>query len=413
MKALIAISNRIDVSEDKVIEKIKLWNKEKVYPVSLIDIQIVDGKITDNMDDVKKIIDDIDYFVQDQIKNTLDIEVLKQNKSVVHSIGKFISTPRIAQTKYFKDLVTRCTTEENRFTTFQQDFTSRIKEMSEAQYKKNETAIREYLVSQLAEQGLTEIVSVALFTNFIDAKRENAIISKTGKMTKASTDMIDREIWTIYEPIKERKELREKISLQQKGFERYLENIETKGATEKLNASIIALKRFAETIVETYPNIIDQSHRTILNKRELCEANIRANIAEEKSSELQKVDNVLLTEVYKIDKTLYSTKKELEDAKCRLGEIYILLQIDSHKKDVAEIGKKFSEKIINMGRSQEPAPTPQIPIPKKSGYFIALEDLEPLTLDSLGDGSEEDAKKELIKRFAFNLEFVELIKKEI
>ncbi len=58
---------------------------------------------------------------------------------------------------------------------------------------------------------------------------------------------------------------------------------------------------------------------------------------------------------------------------------------------------------------EAPPPEP----PPKSGYFISLEDLEALTLDSLGDESEEKAKKELIKRFAFNLEFVELIKKEI
>ncbi len=226
--------------------------------------------------------------------------------------------------------------------------------------------------------------------------------------------MIDREIWTIYEPIKERKELREKISLQQKGFENYLENIDTKGSIETLNASIIALKRFAETIAETYPDIINQSNRTILNKIEICEANIRANIAEEKSAELQKVDDTLLAEVYQIDKAKYSTQKELEDAKHRLGEIYILLQIDSHKKDVTAIGKKFSEQIANMNRVAAPMPEAPPPEPTpKSGYFISLEDLEALTLDSLGDESEEKAKKELIKRFAFNLEFVNLIKKEI
>lgn len=54
MKALIAISEALSLKKNEVIEKIKMWNKEKVYPISLIDIRIVNGEIVDNMIEVKK-----------------------------------------------------------------------------------------------------------------------------------------------------------------------------------------------------------------------------------------------------------------------------------------------------------------------------------------------------------------------
>ena len=393
---------------DNILTKITEMNKDKIYPVSLIDIQISKNGITDNSEEVGEIIKGIKTFCDNVVKNTLDLESVQDTKKNISEMGKFIIETRKIQTNPLKEIAGKYTQHEYLFKTMNTDLTDKIDTIRELEYKENEKAIVVHFESLILECG--EDLGMDIFKDFIANKRKINIFTTTGKLNKGIKDAIAEALRLVVEPIKQAKELEEKKNLQSKQFEIYFDGIEADGETQKLEANINTLIRMKETIEGLYPDIKDHCLRNIDNKIGRCESNIRANTAIKEKEEISGVDDELMRTYHgitinlKYDLDVQSLTKMKEE----LREIYPKLKFAENQTKVKELGILITAKIEEMSKPVEAKKEVILEEPERR-YYVDISDIEFIANTGVVANSEQEAKDKLVDMLRGHLDMVGLI----
>lgn len=423
--AVTILGGMTGLENKEVISTIMEWNKDKVYPVSVIDIQVTASGVVDNSKDIGELVDKIEVFVEEIAKNALDTDSVQEAKKTVSEIGKYLTETRKIQTNPLKDVVGHYTEHENRFSGFSSKLNDKIDAINEKTYQKNEKALRDYFDELLKSKELVELVSMEAFVDFIENKRKTKVLTEaTGKLTKGAKDAIDKAIDAVARPILESKALDEKKALQSKQFESYLDGITSDGKSEVLEANIKSLMKLRESVPELYPDVIESCYRSIDNKIARCESNIKSNQAIADKEALENADGELMAKYEEIkstsrDMTLHV--KELEDLYSQLIEIHNGLTFAENQKKVGELGaslRKRAEEIKGHLKASVYTPKtetkrePTEDIQENASYALDMEDLEVLAGIEVSAPSEEEAKAELVRRFAMHLDMIDLIKKD-
>lgn len=398
-----------EIEKIATIKEITEWNKNKVYPVSPIHISIDQNGSIDNSNEIGILVCMIGDGVEDAIKNTIDAESLSDVKKTVSEIGKFIIETRKIQTNPLAEIAKKYTKHEAKFNEYNAAITKRIDEIKELEYEKAEKKIVE-----LFEDEMPKELSLGMFRDFISNKRKNKIFTAKGELTGAIKSDIAEAMRIAYEPIKFAVELDAKKNLQSKQFETYIDNIETDGATNILNASIITLERFKEQCSDLYPDILEGCYRTIANKAQKCEANIRANEAVAQKEATVNADASAMKRVIEISDSL-SQEKDLNALQAlhkELQEIYKTLTFSENQLKVKEIGTASKQKItaIEVSLVTPKEEEPKVIVHLTNFWMISIHDLEPLTFMKIEADTESDAKKKMVEAFESHLSMVTITK---
>lgn len=418
VKAVNTLGTVAGTTGEDFVAQITEWNKNKAYPLTPIHIDVGADGVKDNSEEVGKITDLIEAHIADVVKNDLDLEVVEANKKTVAEIGKYLIETRKIQTGPLAQVTKNYTQHEAKFKDFNESLTKKIDAIKEAEYKKTETSIRVLIGEKIAEQELEEHLNLDMFKDFIENKRKNKILTSTGKLNKKIKDEVSEAIRVAYEPIKQQIELKERKQLQSKQFEAYLENIPAEGETEVLEASVKALERMKETIGDFYPDISEHCIRSIDNKIGRCEANIRANKAEEKTEAIKNADGELLERVEAIkvsSQDMLTDIDTLRDHHKELQSIYPKLTYAENREKVEALGKSIKQRIVDMETEELENSTETESEPdatKEAGttvYGLTMKILEPLAYTEVEAKNEEEAKEKLVQRFRDHLSMIDLV----
>ncbi len=379
-------------------------NKTGIYLQSPIKINVTKEGIVDNSIEIEKMVNELESWATDRIENTLDLDILQSDRKAVGEWGKYLTTTRKTQTSQFKDTVANYTAQENRIKDIYTNFRDQEKKIQEVEFKKREVDIKKCITDFIAEQHAADYLSLDMFVDFISKKRETNIYTTTGKLSKTIKDAVEKVVMTAFAPIQEKIELKTRQEQQQKQFESYIENIETNGTTDKLEANKVTLIRFVDSIEEFYPDIVDQCKRSIKNKIDLIDANIKANKAESAYKEERDIDKDLLDEAHKI----VASSENYDNKRKVLQEIYKKLQKTESKDIVAKLGQGLKKDVVEV-KLEETKEVIEVEETKEVQFFIDIKDLEDLALEPLGT-TKGEAKKNLIEAVAFiadNIDFLE------
>ncbi|MCB5278925.1 MAG: hypothetical protein LHW59_05345 [Candidatus Cloacimonetes bacterium] len=423
--AITTISKITKQDSKNMVETITTWNKEKIYPVSLIDINISSDGVKDNSADIGELVDKIEVSVQDTIKNSLDLESVLDMKKTVAEIGKYLSETRKIQTNPLKDIVSSYTAHESRFTKFNTELTAKIDAINELEYQKAEKAIREYFSEVLGSDENKDIeIEMALFDSFIQAKRKTKVTLdgklNEGALTKKAKDEIIEQVRLAIEPIRKAKELEAKRSLQSMQFENALNMVKIDGTNTEVESAINSLTSMLVNIENLYPDIIDYCKRAIDNKISFAEANIKANNAIAERNAVQNADKELMEQYEIIYQFVNSGSPIFKDVYKNyisvLRGIYPQLKFTENQEKVKAFGAKLSHIVGEIEKEeiqQSLAPTPRedITIQNHHTFLVSIEDLEVMAGMEIQADSEDEAKEELVERFKAHLSMIDLIRK--
>lgn len=417
--AVAVIARTTDIDARNLIADITAWNKDKVYPVSLIDIRIDKDGVTDNSDFVGGIVTKIEEAVKETVANELDLENVTDMKKTVAEIGKWLIETRKIQTNPLKDIATKYTAFESKFGTFNTNLTNKIDAINEKEYQKAEKAIREYFGELLKDVEVE--YNFQIFDSFIATKRKNQVFTEKSVLNKKIKDEIAEQVRLVIEPLLKAKELEAKKSLQSKQFENYLANIKIDGDNSQIELSINELTRMTIQTKELYPDIIEYCQRAIENKISFAKANITANRMVAERQAVVSVDNKLMEEFSKLEDESKSLTIELDRLKyivMRLREIYHEVKFADNQEKVKTLGASVALRITEMEKKEieatvipkeEPAPFNHYSYTRT--FSVSIEDIEVIAGMGIEAESEEDAKKELCRRFEAHLSMVDLISK--
>lgn len=420
-KAIATIGNMIGFDKEEVVEKLQEWNKKKIYPVSVVDIKISAGGVTDNSKEVGEIVDVIGKYVDDVVKNTLDAESVIDAKKTVAEVGKFLIETRKIQTNPLKEVAAHFTKHESKFKDYNEAFIAKFEAINEIEYQKKDKSITAHFKELIKSDNLTGVVSIDVFKDFIKNKRKTAIYTSTGNLSKPIKDAISEALRLVSEPIKKAKDLEVKKEQQSKQFEGYLENIVADGKTNVLESSIISLVRMDETVDEYYPDVAESCHRSIANKKARCEANIRANkaISEADAVKNADADSMLLFDAISLKTKDMSIGIDVLTAYAnQLREIYPKLKLAENQDKIKALGVSLKQRIVDLEVVENtPVIQPKkivsdviLEDPDKSKYFISINDLEFLASVGVEADSENEAKKKFVTMFESHLSMVQLSK---
>lgn len=413
----------VKVELETVIE----WNKNKSYPCSPVSIKFTGTAIEDNSQAIKAFIDKLEAYTEDVEKNALDIEEVKTAKKVVSEYGKLITETRKAQTGQFKQTVTNFTEQESRFDVLIGKLKAKEDAINFKEFEKRAVSIKEYLNKKIAEEVLDKYLNLDMFKDFIENKKKTNIYTTTGKLAGTFKSAADEVIRLAAEPILKAEELEQKQQQQTAQFEMYMANIGTIGNNEELEANIISLKRFNETVESLYPDIVDSCKRSIENKINMIQGSIRVNTSEAARKATEDADGELMEQVSFVrdklnDMTL--DMAEIQELREQLAEIYPKLKFALNQTTVKNLGTSAAQRIANL-RAREiavdimkTAPTPtQTPeetksTPVSSKYVIASQDLDELDNMVIEAANEAEAIEKFTQVFKNHLAMVGLVKVE-
>lgn len=412
--ALIASTAKIDA--DAIVSEITNWNKTKFYPVSLIDIRIDKNGVTDNSEFIGEIVDKIEEAVKETVDNELDLENVSSMKKTVAEIGKWIVETRKLQTNPLKDIAAKYIQHENKFSVFNTDLTKKIDAINEKEYQKAEGKIREYFEELL--QNVEVEYNFQIFDSFIAAKRKTKVLTDKGELNKKIRDEIAEQIRLAIEPLLKAKELEAKKNLQLKQFTNNLEKIKIDGDNEQIEQAIDELTRATAQIEELYPDIVEFCKMSIENKIASAKTNITANkmVADRQAND--NIDKKLMDEFLKLEKEAKTTTLNpirLVYIKMRLREMYHEAKLEDNKQKIKELGVSVALRLDEIERQEIEATIASAPKEKISAntkiFCASIEDIEVISGMEIEAESEEEAKKELCRRFETHLEMIDLIVK--
>jgi len=415
------IGNIVGLEKTEVVDKLIEWNKSKIYPVNPIAISFEGGGVKDNAEEIADLITKIENYKDEVVKNSLDAESVAEAKKMIAEFGKFLIETRKAVTNPLKEIAGHYAKHEAKFKEMNEGLTQKIDEINEKEYKNRERAIREYFESRLKSDALAEVVSMDAFKDFIEAKRKTNIFTSTGKLTKGIRDAVSEAIRVVAEPILEAKELEDRKALQSKQFDSYMVNFTVDGDTNALEANINQLAKFKESVLDLYPDIVGHCIKSVDNKIALMEGNIRANKAIKEKEAVQNADGELL-EIYEEIKEQSSNmtlgKEVLIEMANKLREIYPKLTFSENQENVKTLGTSISARIAELDAKEIEAEIQTVPEEviqsdsEESIYLVSINDIEVLANMEIKSVSEEEAKKELVRRFEAHLSMIRLYNKK-
>lgn len=411
----------VKVELETVIE----WNKNKNYPCSPVSIKFTGTAIEDNSKEIGVFIDKLEAYALDVEKNALDIEDVKTAKKVVAEYGKLITETRKMQTGQFKQTVTNFTNQESRFDVLIGKLKAKEDAINFKEYEKRAVSIKEYLDQKIAEEALDKFLNLDMFRDFVENKKKTNIYTSTGKLAGTFKSAADEVIRVAAEPMLKAEELKQKQQQQTAQFEMYMTNIGTVGNNEELEANIITLKRFKETIENLYPDIVESCNRSIDNRISIIHGNMRVNTAEAEKKATEDADGELLAQAEQFRVKLQDMMLSIEELKSireQLAAIYPNLKFAASQEIVKSIGVAAAQRIAAIEASTitdtitaaSPIPTPEeiksTPVYLK--YVIASQDLNELDNMVIEAENENEAIEKFTQVFKNHLAMVGLVKVE-
>jgi hypothetical protein len=358
----------------KVKDPAKFWelivkeNKEKKYSLLPIKVEMKDGEITSNAEQVKILVDLVEKWAYNlSVSDNLD-EINKGIKTL-REIYVWINGSRKQVTRKFDEVKKQFTDVENDVKKLGELLKNRIDELKEQEYKKNEELLKQYFTEEIdrikKEHNID--LDISIFEDFIQNKRKNKITTKKGLLTAEIKRQIDEKVEQVLEPIlkeKETQKLKEqdlqKLALDLKDvniYSLFLDELEqAKGRLE-----------FLLDVAETaYPNATVEAKMQLKGLLKIAEANIAKVKAEQEKEILQE-----------------QVKKEQEEK-------------NKKEQELKEKARKIQEK---MGV-----------VKSKNKFKLPLEELEVIASVEVEAENEDEAKEKILKMFKEQLELIDLIK---
>ena len=418
--AIARVSDIIGIDKSDFMSNLEKWNKTKVYPVSLIDIKISADGVTDNAEQIAEIVSLFTTWSDDIIKNALDAESVTDAKKMIMEFKKYLSETRKLQTNPLKEVAGHYTPLEAKLDEASKALTTKFEAINEVEYQNRERAIREHFESRIKADGLTEIVGMDAFIDFIANKRKTNIFTAKGALTKGIKDAIDEALRVVVAPIQEAKALEEKKALQSKQFESYLDGIPSDGSVDLLEASKITLTKLRGSVEELYPDVVEACYRSIDNKISRCDSNIKAVQAIAEADAIKNADGQFMDIAYaEIKIASQNMTLGIEDLKIlanELREIYPKLTFAENQEKVKSLGASLTQRITAL-ELEEITPVVETPpthrVIETDTYLVSIHDIEVLASMEIDAESEEEAKKELVRRFEAHLSMIDLMKKDV
>lgn len=405
-----------------MLEKIIEWNKSGNYPYTPIYMEVTDTGIECNAKDIKKFTDDMEAYIEDVVKNALDLEEVKTAKKIASEFGKYINKTRINQTAPFKDIVSEYTEQEKRYPGFNEKLKEKEDAILSREYEKREKSIKEYIDAKIKEDNLDAHLNLDMFKDFIENKKKTNIYTSTGKLVSGFRNAADEVIRVASEPILKAQEIKEKQQQQTAQFELYMGNFETTGDKEKLETNITQLKRFKENAPSLYPDIVESCERSIQNKISLIEANMRADEADKAKKEQENADGIHLKRAEEIQNKLHDmtlTKEQLKEYHAELSDIYVKLTFAKSQGQVKNLGVSVKKRIEDLEaretaeklRKQKPKTEAEAKQPAFKYVIpgVALEELDNMVMEA---GSDAEAIEKFTRIFKQHLEMTGIVKVE-
>ena len=361
---------------EKFWEDIKAQNKAKKWSVTPVKIEFKDGQIVENSEDVKKLVELMKNWAENELKIT-DIDTLEKDIEIVRVTYEWFSGSRKQTTKKFDEIKKNFTAIESEIKNIGLAFKERKEELLEGEYQKRALAILTNLKYELEnvkkEYGIE--LNINLFSDFIAQKRKTKVLTEKGALTKKIKDDIKAKVKEILEPIlKERgvQRLKEQ-DLQKLALD--LQDINTNALfVEELENAKGKLIQLLNTVKMRYPNAEQEADAQLRANIRLVEANIARLKAEAEKEALRKAEE---------ERIAQELAKE-EEVKQRAEQLQKMQQVQEPK---VESAKNAQNK-----------------------YKIPLEEIEVIAAMEFEAKSEEEAKEKAIEMFRRQLEFIELIK---
>lgn len=399
-------------SKDNFIEALIEQRKNGAYLYNPVSMEVTKDGIIDNSETIGKGIDLMEIRADEAIKNDLSVDNLLLLKKEYSEIYEWLKVSRISITKVLDEFKKRGTTNEKRI---KDDLIKRIDvhidTMKEKTFKIAEANIKKHL-EELIEQNSDLGIGLNIFDSFIADKRKTAGMlpsEKTKKTGAGALRTINDEFEKIAKPIREAKELDSKKSLQSKQFEYYLDGISVDGDEVAINAAIASLLKLKESVESNYPDVVDACIRSIENKIEKAEANIRSKKLEQerdaavaRSNEAATHDEPYMQQVKEINQgVLLDDEKTLEDKLTKLRAIHPVLKDEENKMEVVKIAESLKELISTQQLSniKEEVQTKEL-----KTYAISNASIKRITFDlqMIGVKADDpaDARAKIITEFA-------------
>jgi len=337
----------------------------EIVKVDLIEIK--DKIPVANTEAVDAYILELTAYVDESIKNDLDVEVVESKIKEIKDTHDGFTDFRKSFTAPLTGIVKEFTSRESKIDEQRDRLIERKKEMLEFTYEIADEAIR-LEFERLQEESNNITPDMTVFDSFVSKQREvkGMLPNDKNVLGKASLEKIEKEFEKHVAPIREAQRLEELRASEQKQFEMYLENLNVSSNNiNELDAVIINLTKMKEVIPDFYPNIIEQCTRTLDNKIGLARGNINtlkaleaqaeaeatAKQAEAKVEELHDADDEIITELNNIENGLSiisDDKKMLNTQLDRLRALFKSIKYAETQNLAKDVAEKIKLMIIDI-----------------------------------------------------------------
>ena len=345
------------------IADIKEWNKNKFFPLSVINISITDKGVTHNAEELEKAVESICKEVTEKADNALDSEMLDTLASDVKAVGEWIYNTRRIQTdplksieKNYSKVEKKLYMKDTKSPSYQDSLYAYVKNrkaiVMEKHYKKNQEAIEAEIKELLAQNDV--VLDVSKFGDFVSKKRVlKDFYLSDGSLNAKIKGEIAKAVEDEVRPILEEREKALKKEKEIKQFNLMLDNA----------------------------NTVEELERLKLNSKEVFEV-ISHDILTQIDFKIEKVKNALAVQAQ------MEEEEKLKEQQEKLNE-EILSIIEPTVEEISPF--EFDSEPTNLIKAQ-----------------IRMEDLEPLTYMVFDGQTEEEIKNKMIQAFENHLSMVKL-----
>jgi len=430
--SLIALANIAGVEKEKFFALIKEQNKTKKWTISPIKLEVKDGEIIDNADQIKEIVEKIKNWKDEQLSIVnLTVEEVEDYIDTVSTVYTWISGTRKNATSAFDAIKKKFTATEKELKEVIDDLKAKREALKEEQYQKHEKVLREFLDTTLKElKGGEDIeLQTTLFDDLISNMRKTQILTDKGSLKKSAKDKILSKISEIVEPIKAEREKQKIIQneldrLEYDTRELMLFDIDSK---EDMEAKKAELQKLYDNAPILYPNAQEEAKKALQSKINLIQKNLEVYEAKKD----QRHDEELLNSLNRVIDE--SSIEDLEKALQECREAYPKAKLTSTKNKITTIAEELKSKIAELRAKEvrkaqpayeviiEPAPKQEEQKEKEAKEAQKatwlLDELELIDFNILIEHgvkaeTEEEAKEVLTAKFSELVRNAKLIRKD-
>lgn len=419
--AVALFAGTVGVDKQDFIETLSKHRKDKFYPLNPISIQVTPNGVVDNSDVIKQGIALMRSRADEAIKNELSVENMELVKKEFNEVYEWLKTTRTYVTSGFDSIKSNYTANEKELKeNIIGDIDKQILKMKEKTFQITEKNIKKHLEA-LIEEHKDLGIGLDIFFSFIADKRRNSGMlpsESTGKTGAGALRTINDEFEKIAKPIREAQELNKRKDLQSKIFEQSLDAIKVDSNFE---AGIEALYQLNETVDVLFPDISDACKRSVKNKIEKAEANLRAknalverDKAEAELNALKSHDEPMMEQVNTLNFGITTDSVEvLNDKLSKLREIHPKLKDKDNQQKVVDIANTIKINIEKEDEVVEVKPKAEETVQNhKKQYGITDDAINDITFElqmmNVEATDVAEARGELMAKIAemFKIEFI-------